>query len=728
VSASRLAISSEPRFHHALRWVLAATSLAIPFVFLGALADPFQLPKQLVFRWAAITFLGFWLAGTWSSGRIVLRKSAVAAPVFLLVFIGMLSVFQAANAAEASSAVRDAVLACLILFLSLPVLERRDRLVGSCLGVSAVATAALGTLQLTVGPGMVLLPPTQGGALVGDVTVASIFVGAVLPLLFGLTAAPGWSGRTWIAGAAVATAFVALSRTPAAWLGALVGLGVLAAASFRRSPGSARPLRGPGRSWVAAAGIAALLVLSVSWTRGFSLLSSPPSLKIAELQGPVLRLETWRATTQIILRHPLGIGAGSWRRVFPQEAGALTPRSPFTSSRWPQSAGNEFLEIGSELGGPGFFLLLWLVIRLLDSGWKNRQEGGTRAGALASLAGLGGCALLSSPLREQPILWSATILAALATAPRGGSSDPARPIFSVQMEPRRRRTLGFVAALLFAALVALSGWDTYRVAASSAALQSGQAACVQRDYARAIPALRRATRRDPTSSLARYLTGVCSLDSGRADLAEPELRTAIDLNPYDASALLALGSAYRSQGKLTDALGAMERAKNVWPTDEEVNLALGDARGALGDVPGAAQAYRTALASNPHSVQGYLKLGSLMETHGKVAGAVSAFSSAADLDPYRPEALSRLGGAYLKQGDYEAAVQVYQGLLSFLPDDVSALTNLARTYVGMQRPCDAMEKLESARDLERDPRRRGALENALAEVSSKCRNAPSGGR
>jgi tetratricopeptide (TPR) repeat protein len=724
--ASRLALSSEPRFHDALRWTLAATSLAIPFVFLGSLGDPFQLPKQLVFRWGAIAVLGFWLAGTWSASRIVLRRSAVTAPVFFLVFIAMLSVFQAPNAAEASSEVRDAFLACLVLFLSLPVLEKKDRLVGSCLGLAAVATAALGTLQLLVGPGMTLLPPTQGGALVGDVTVASIFVGSVLPLLFGLAAAPGWGARGWMVGAAVGTAFVALGRTPAAWLGSLVGLAVLAAATFRRSPGSPRPFRVPGRSWLAAAGIAALLVLSVSWTRGFSLWSSPPSLKIAELQGPVLRLETWRATLQMMLRHPLGIGAGSWRRVFPQEAGALTPRSPFTSSRWPQSAGNEFLQVGSELGVPGLFLLIWLALRLLGSGWRNREEGATRAGALASLAALAGCALLSSPLREPLLLWSATLLAALATAPRGSSPDPARPMFAVQMEPRRRRALGLVAALLGAALVVLSGWDTYRLAASSAALQSGQAACVQRDYARAIPALRRASRMDPASSLARYLNGVCALASGRGDLAEPELRAALDLNPRDAAALLALGSAYRSQGKLTDALGAVERARNVWPTDEEVNLALGDARGSLGDVAGAAQAYRTALATNPHSVQGYLKLGSLMEAHGKVAGAVSAFSAAADLDPYLPEALSRLGGAYLKQGDYEAAVQVYQGMLSFLPDDVSALTNLARTYVGMQRPCDALAKLERARALERDPRRRDALEKALAEVASKCPSGPPG--
>ena len=711
-----------------IQWVIAAVSLALPFLFSGTLADPFQLPKQILVRWGALAVLGLWLLATLASGRVSLRRSGATAPILFLLFIGLLSVFQAPNAAESSAAIRDMAFCAMVLFLSLSAPVEGTGLVAGSIGAGAALTAVLGTLQILFGPRMGFLPPTQGGALAGDVSTGAIFVAISLPLLLGLTTVRSCAAWLWAAGTGVSLAYVALARTRAAWLSAGVGLVVFAILSFRRrrSPETGPASGAPGvrRPVAGAMALAAALCLVGTLGRGIDLLSSPPSMKTVELQGLELRLSTWRATLRMVLSHPLGVGAGSWRRAFPEEAGKPALDPSFTSSRLPQSAGNLYLETAAEVGLAGLFFLLWFLVRAISTGWRRSAAGGgVRTGAAASLASIAGCGLLASPFAEQPSLWMATILAALVFAP-GRETEPAdSPAVSWEMEPRRRRLMGLLAGLLFAALVGISGWSGYRAFVSSASLQSGQAACLRRDYAAALPALRRAAATDPSSALVRYLTGACALGSGELDLAETELRAAHRLNPQDAATLLALASALQAKGDLQGALGACEKARKIWPKDEAVNLALGDIRGATGDVRGSLDAYRTALEGNPHSVKAYMKIAGLDEGRNELAGAAIAYSRAATLDPFLPEALAGLGDAYMKQGNYEAAVDVYNSLLAIVPDHFPALVNLARTLAGMRLFCEALPILEKARGLDRDPSRRTQIEQAIADLDAKCQKA-----
>jgi tetratricopeptide (TPR) repeat protein len=443
-----------------------------------------------------------------------------------------------------------------------------------------------------------------------------------------------------------------------------------------------------------------------------------------ELQGPRFRLYTWQATLQMILTHPLGVGAGSWRRALPQEAGNLAPEYPFSSSRLPQSAGNEYLETAAELGAAGLLLFLWLLARLISSGMKTGSpSGGIGRGALASIVSLAACGLLASPLREQPTLWAATLLAALAVASRPEGKPAAPRELAWEIVQRRKLWVTLSAALLFAALLGVGGWSSYRSYVSSTALQKGQNACLRKDYITAIPALLRASEMEGSSSLVHYLTGACALVAGRSDLAETELRAAQSLNPQDAATLLALASSLQAKGRLLDAVGVCEKARKIWPRDEAVNLALGDLRNASGDFEGSLEAYRTALKGNPYSVKAYLKMGSLMEASSKMNGAVGSFSRAANLDPYLPEALARLGSAYMKQGNYNAALPAFSAILDMNPDDVPALVNMARLLSGLQRPCDAVPLLEKARDLDPIPSHRAQLDRALPDLTERCRKS-----
>lgn len=716
---------SGSRYHAPIRWVIAAVSLVLPLLFSGTLADPFQLPKQVLFRWGALAVLGLWLLGTLASGRGSLRRSGATAPLLLLMFIGLLSVFQAPNPAESSSAIRDMAFCAMVFFLSLSALEEGTGFVAGSIGLGAALTAALGASQILFGPRVGFLPPTQGGALVGDVSTGAIFVAITLPLLLGLTTSRSRGAWFWAAGTGVSLAYVALARTRAAWLGAGAGLILFAILSLlrrrSRETGPAPGSSGPRRLMAGAIALAVALCLAGTFGRGIDLLSSPPSMKTVELQGLELRLSTWQATLRMVLSRPLGVGAGSWRRAFPEEAGKPASASHFTSSRLPQSAGNLYLEMAAELGPAGLFLLLWFLVRAISTGWKRSAAGGgVRTGAAVSLASIAGCGLLASPFAEQPSLWTATILAALVLAP-GRETEPAgSQALSWEMDPRRRRLMGLLAGLLFATLVGISAWSGYRAFVSSASLQSGQAACLRRDYATALPSLQRAAGMDPSSGLVRYLTGACALASGQLGLAETELRAAHRLNPQDAATLLALASALQATGDLTGALGACEKARKIWPKDEAVNLALGDIRGAAGDVKGSLDAYRAALEGNPYSVRAYLKIAGLMEGQNQPANAASAYSRAVTLDPYSPEALAGLGDAYMKQGNYESAVEVYNNLLAIVPDHFRALVNLARTLAGMQRSCEALPILEKARGLDRDPSRRAQIDQAIADLNAKC--------
>lgn len=717
--------SSTSRIHDFIPWLLATVSVILPLLYMSSLADPFQLPKDLLFRWGSLLILGFWLWGTLSTRRISLGRSGVTVPILLLIFIALLSIFQAPNPAEAISAVRDMALCAVVFFLSLTALEKGSRMLAASLGLGATVTAALGTLQLLFGPRVSFLPPTQGGALVGDVTTGAIFVAIVLPMMVAKTAAPPRSARLWAVGTGISLAYVVLARCRAAWLGATVGLIILALLALRAwksSGGLAAPGPKARRGAILSAiFLAVALCVAGAYGSGTKLLSSPPSLKTVELQGPQLRLFTWQATFRILLSQPLGVGAGSWRRAFPREAGNLSPDYPFNSSRIPQSAGNEYLEIAAELGVAGLVFFLWIFVRLISSGGKGspvRSEPG--AGAAASLAAAAACGLLASPLREQPGLWTVTMLASLVVASGRARRSEVPPNLSWEMEPGRRRVMGLLAGMLFLLLLAVAGWDTHRTWAASTSLQAGQAAYLRGEYARALPLFRRAAETDPASSFVHYLTGACALATRQLDLAEEELTTARRLSPQDAATLLALASTLQAKGKIQDAVGICEKARRIWPRDEAVNLALGDLRSAAGDRDGGMEAYQAAVEGNPHSVTAYLRMGSLLEGHSLMNSAVSAYSKAASLDPYLPAALEALGAAYMRQGNYEAAVPVYSSLLEFRPDDLSGLLNLARTLAGMQRPCEALPLLQKARDLDRDPSDWARLDQSLADLRGRC--------
>jgi tetratricopeptide (TPR) repeat protein len=721
-------------FSSGLRWPLAFVSLLLPFAIFPLALDPFQLPKQALVDLGTVAVLGIWLGGVLRSSRVRLRGAGAALPLLFFLFIALLSVFQAPSKAEALSSARDAAYAVLVFFLAASTLDPEDRLIPRCLGLAALSTAVLGLSQILLGPSYAWLPSNMGGVLVGDVSTAALFVALVFPVALILvekeTGAARWIGAL---GSGAMAAYVILARVRGAW--AALAMGSLVYLTFKlllRSKMTAGPARRPALAVVATviATAGALIAWGVLGT-GLVITSAPSSFKTSELQGWKLGSDTWRVTGGLALSHPLGVGAGNWREAFASVAGNTKPPTGFTASRIPGQAGNEYLQTAAELGAVGAVLLLWAGFALLRGGWSRARRGSALAVAgVSGLAGLAASAVLANPLREQPTLWTAVLLAAFAAAPLELAFPGAERALDWTFEPRRRKALGAAASVVFLLLAGLTVLRVSRLLLASADLKVGQAACARGDFDRGLPALLRAGRADASSAQAHTLAASCALQAGRTELAEKEARTLLSLNGQNVSAWFMLANVLKEKGNLIDAIAACEKAKQIFPHDEKINILLGDLRKLTGDTIRASQAYADAIAGNESSVQAFLRTGDNLMARGQLFTAVTAYARAVNLDPFSAEAMGKLGGAHMKAGDYDTAVSIYQNLLTLAPDDPTSYLSLAGALAGLLRHCEAVPLMQKAKELETNPARAEALTRFIDETAAKCKSqkAPAAAR
>lgn len=735
--ANGSSMESEPSPPSAIRWTIALATLLLPFVFVPQAFDPFQLAKEALFHVAALIVLGVWLWRTMRSGSIRLARTGLALPLLLFLFISLLSVFQAPNKTASLASFREATYSVMLFMIAASTLSLRDRLVPASLGLASLATASLGLFQILFGPRIAWLPATQGGVVIGDVTTAATFVAVLLPLLWGLASASGSAmAWVWAFGSGLAIAFVVLSRTCSAWSAAAAGaLGLLALVW------QGRVSRGRERS-PEAASVPLLILVSVVaalagilwgvYGTGIHLSSNPPSFKVSELEGWKLRTDAWRVTRQLILANPLGTGIGSWRHVFASEAGNAHPKTGFSASRLPFQAGNEYLQAWAEIGAVGLALLIWAVLRLFRTGWRRvrAREGFPAPACTASMIAVAAAGFCSTSLREQPLLWAATILGALVVVPAyGAERNPSElRISRWEMDPHRRHLLGYPIAFFFLCLLSLVIWGEGRALLASIGMKAGHAACGRKDFGHGLPMLLEASRLDPGSSQSRLLAAVCALEAGRAEVAEKEIRASLSLNPRDPTSWRILAEVLKERGQLTEAVASCEKARKFWPQDESINLLLGDLRRNTRDIAGALAAYQSALDGNPSSVEAYLRSGDTLMANKQIVRGVFAYTKAANLDPFSIESLSKLGDSLVKEGDYEGAAQSFENLLILSEEETTVLLRLAGVYAGLTRYCDALVMLQKARDKVTDPTRAASLDESIRKVSESCHHQRPGPR
>lgn len=78
-------------------------------------------------------------------------------------------------------------------------------------------------------------------------------------------------------------------------------------------------------------------------------------------QAATWRFGMWASTVKATMAHPLGMGAGNWRVIYPQYVTQREKNEMFTIAKQPIRAHEDFLQIGSEYGVQGLLALLTLI-------------------------------------------------------------------------------------------------------------------------------------------------------------------------------------------------------------------------------------------------------------------------------------------------------------------------------------------------------------------------------
>src|ERR1700761_6859964 len=198
----------------------------------------------------------------------------------------------------------------------------------------------------------------------------------------------------------------------------------------------------------------------------------------------------------------------------------------------------------------------------------------------------------------------------------------------------------------------------------------------KRDYAAAIPPLKRAGALSPDLEAAHRLLGYALLAQGYATEAVPHLE--------QAHADDALGIALLDAGKLPEAVAVLQKALAQSPNDPELLYYYGRASGLLSkqvfdqlearfpnsarahemmaqdyavlrDVPGAQREYLEALRLRPQTAGLHLQLGELYARAQQWDKAEEQFRLETQIQPGSPEAFYRLGEALLQLGKFHEA-------------------------------------------------------------------------
>lgn len=354
--------------------------------------DRHQLPKETIVHLA--TWLAFVLARPWPPRG--LRPAAGWAIAILLAAAGA-SALQAHNGWLAFRAVALMVTGAVALLTArhLAGLGYARRLLAWCAvaGVIGVATA----LAQAYGATSVLFATTRvPGGTFGNRNFMAHVAALTLPLLvLGALGARARTALLAMAGTAIITAAIVLSRSRAAWIGAGAGMFVLATALLVVRRHALVPIARWRVGVIAAMallGIVAALAIPnrLAWRSQSPYVDTLTGLTAYDAGSGHGRLLQYANTAQLVRRHPLlGVGPGNWALRYGDVAplndpswvwGDVIPLNPWPSSDW--------FALVSECGVIAGLATLLLAVALAWRAVAALRTNGDRV--------IGGAALLAS--------------------------------------------------------------------------------------------------------------------------------------------------------------------------------------------------------------------------------------------------------------------------------------------------------------------------------------------
>lgn len=164
-----------------------------------------------------------------------------------------------------------------------------------------------------------------------------------------------------------------------------------------------------------------------------------------------------------------------------------------------------------------------------------------------------------------------------------------------------------------------------------------------------------------------HLSGLISLQDGRAQEAAEALVAARQINRQSASTAMCLGLAWSAMGRQDDAEAALRDAIRLAPESAETWGNLGAVLAVLNRFDEAIACYRRAIELKPAAAVGWVGLGSTLLLAGRGGEAVAPHTRAIELEPLHPRARFHRAQALLACQQPELALADFDAQLSRFP-------------------------------------------------------------
>lgn len=194
-----------------------------------------------------------------------------------------------------------------------------------------------------------------------------------------------------------------------------------------------------------------------------------------------------------------------------------------------------------------------------------------------------------------------------------------------------------------------------------------------------------------------YRDGLEQLVAGDLPGAERSFRKALENHPGSVGPLLGLAEIAFKRKQLDEAGALLQQAVKISPDNPYAQTSLGRYLRLKQQYLEAREAFRKAAALDPKAVEPRMALGDLeLTVFGRAKEAVDAYQSALAIDPNRAAAHYALGIAEFKLGDSERAITELRRASELEPSNPLPLLELARIYVVLKKPDDALSAVNGA--------------------------------
>lgn len=375
-------------------------------------------------------------------------------------------------------------------------------------------------------------------------------------------------------------------------------------------------------------------------------------LKTEHMANPVsyARWQIWQSSVREMGEFPLGIGLGLYQYEFPRHNFPVEGQIA-RYGKIAQTAHNEFLQMGVELGVAGLLVFCWgiaVVAREAAAVLKQRltrRQRGLLVGLVAATTGMLAHAAVDATLHEPALAVALTLCVGILLS--------ARRLVQRVVEPMSTLPIRFPAVWAVVGVVSIVGATAIviRVGLAWAAFDAGSQALAQRDLHKAIDRYQVAVALDSGKALYHSSMGAAYFqafertgDGAAAQAAIEELQSAMILNPLDGRLPGLLGHVYA-------ALSRTDSAQNL-PEEQRTS-----------HLRSAAAAYERAVALEPFTPWYRLELGRLHLAFGDSERAEAWVRGALEIEPNFLPGREWLARLYLESGRIDSADREYREIL-----------------------------------------------------------------